>query len=147
MGSAETLTVVYTASGIAVLWAGWFKLARPKWRRWVNRFNGAIDTVIGREEFTDNVTGERVPAVPPLGIHLAEIRRDVSDLTEVVGQLTAVVADQKVLRDGFDAHELRLNDHDTSIAVLIGDKFQNGAKDALAAVERANANVIDVDPS
>lgn len=79
----------------------------------------ALHIFNGRQSYIDAVTGEKVDAVPPLGLALAEIRneqarqgKDITEQGQTISDLTSVVqlvADQQVQINGVivEQHALR----------------------------------------
>lgn len=93
------------------------------------RISGALDNLGGREAFTDPATGKEIAAIPPIGERLTSIDTRLDALLDVNARL--------------DSHESRLQDHDASIAALIGATFERGANAALSAIEKKHADMID----
>lgn len=88
MPDLNTLQWCLAAAGLVAILLGYWRKGRPFFKR----FTGGLDVLVGRTEFTDVATGKKVPAIPPLGTALAEMREDITVLTTTV----AVVADQQV---------------------------------------------------
>jgi hypothetical protein len=75
---------VAIASLLAVV-AGWLRWVRPRWRRATAQVVGVRDAILGREALVDTITGvQRVPALPGVGVRLANTEEAIEKLTELV---------------------------------------------------------------
>ncbi len=143
----DALQVALTVSTLAGIWVAWAKVIGPRVKRGWGKAVGAFQTVAGRDPIIDKVTGKEVsPAVPPLGEQLAAVNDTMGELVKVIQsnqdahhRIDVVVTHQQV-------QDARMDDHDSTLAALIASKFESGARDALLSVEKANKDVIDVDP-
>lgn len=137
LGNPDHLAVIYTASALIGLWVGWFKLVRPKWRRFWAKLDGSLDTLNGRGPITDLATGRVLsPAQPPLGNRIANVEEAVSELREVVKLLTAV--------------QRRLDEHASRISSLEDGRLERivtKAESAQAWRAVADNAATDTDPA
>lgn len=105
--------VVLSAIVAAVRWV------RPRLKRVKNDVVGARDSLLGREEVRDSITGEvKIPALPGIGVRMDSQERQMAVITEAVAKIA-------------ESH-IRLEQHDTAISDLSG----RVSKLEQAAVER-----------
>lgn len=137
------LLIASALGGTAVSLATLVKVILPAWRGMRaagKRVSGALDNIGGRDPFVDPATGQLQPRIPAIGERFTGIEQKLDGLADTNNRLDTI--DSRLA-----AHEERFNGIDTAIALAIGEKFDRGAENAFAAVEKTNADVIDVDPS
>lgn len=125
---------------LGALYGGWRKV-RPSVRLWLD----ARDVIAGREPVFDRGGNVSRPGQPGLAHWMG-------NMEAATNRLADVIADQQAANAVAANHETRLTaleaasvDHDATLAALIGGTFERGAENILTAVERANADAIDVE--
>lgn len=131
-----------------------WRTVRPRWRKlreFARKVGVVLDVFLGRPSFVDEATGTPVPAVPPLGKALADLRttvdeqgRTLSDLTSVVKQVANQQTEILQLRADHNKLSQKVEGHDGAIAVLLGSTFERGAEKNMAAAEQLAAQTDDV---
>lgn len=127
-----------TVLGVALtLWAN----LSPGFKR-----RAAADrAILGTEEVKDLGGGITTVGQPGLVHVTRENTKRLEKVEKAVTTLAEVLANQTELSARVDVHEARLNDVDSSIALIIADKIEHGADKAFATVEQKNADVITVE--
>lgn len=94
--------------GLVVLLAAigsWVRWLRPRVRKIGREVTGVRDSILGREAIHDSITGKEIaPALPGVGVRLAENERHLSVLSDAVAKIA-------------DSH-VRLEDHESRIQKL-----------------------------
>lgn len=138
--SPDTIQIALTVGSLAVAWLSVTKVALPFWhwcKRTSSKVGGALDTLGGREPIIERATGKELsPAVPPLGMVLAEMKAELARVGDVGERIDRVDA-------RLDRQEARLDGLEQTTGALIAEKFENGAHAALSAVEKQNNDAID----
>lgn len=99
---APTVAALVVVVGALV---GWFKWALPRYRRFTYKATAAVDSLVGREEIRDSITGQLLlPALPGIGVRMASTEGHVAKLAEAVSALA-------------QTHH-RLDDHDERLRRL-----------------------------
>lgn len=128
----STLGIITTAAGGALVLLGFaVKIAVPMWRWFKHnggQFSGALDNLAGRDPFTDPATGKMFERIPPIGERFSSIEEKLDALAHTNNRLDTI--DARVA-----AHELRLDDHDTTLGLIIGEKYQKGSEAAIEAAK------------
>lgn len=147
------LTVIGVVIAAATItWTVYWQ-TKPKRDEKRERERASQDAILGKPAVTDLGGTEIEPAMPGLVHVTRENSAKVAKVEETLVTLVQAVAEQKAIRDditelksGRAIHEHRLDDHDVTLGLLVGDKFERGANAALSAVEKARAGAIDVEP-
>jgi hypothetical protein len=99
------------AAALGVL-GGYFRWVLPRYRRLRSRVVAAWHSIFGRDAILDSTTGREIePALPGVGMRLADQARDLSLLTESV----AAIAKSHARLDDLDIARL---DHENRIVKL-----------------------------
>lgn len=98
----DTTDTILGIGGVATLLVGlWFKWLGPKWQAKSQKWNQAIDSLVGRDAIIDSITGEeRVPALPGMGVRQAKTEQQLELLTTTVAKLVdqeAAIAEIRTL--------------------------------------------------
>lgn len=98
----EALAALALVLGAVVTWLRWL---RPRLRNTIGQVGAVRDSILGREAVTDSITGrELAPALPGVGVRLADQERHLGILSEAVATIAA--------------SHVRLEDHETRIVRL-----------------------------
>lgn len=133
-GSAVALLI-----GIAALHVKVFRPIRRSYHSAKGRVSGALDNIGGRPEFIDDATGKTVPAIPPIGERFASIEEKLDGLANTDQRFDAL--DARVT-----ANQLRLDDHDSTLSLIIGSTYERGSEATLKAVEQLRAHIDEETP-
>lgn len=136
----DAVQILLTLGSVAVAWVSLKKVVTPTWRKlrrgW-GKAKGIVQAIGGRDPIHDPITGKEIaPAVPPLGENLAAIN-------DTMSKLVAVIESNQNAHERIDHVVTRVDGHDTAIAALLADKWENGANAALAAVKKQQQDTID----
>lgn len=78
------------ATTVAVAILGWLRWLRPKLRHTLGQVGAVRDSILGREAILDSITGiELAPALPGVGVRLADQERHLGTLAEAVATIAA----------------------------------------------------------
>lgn len=84
---------------------GWVRWVRPRVKRTAHQVIAVRDSILGRDAVIDSITGaEQSPALPGVGVRLAETERHLG----VLAQAVATIAESHV----------RLEEHEARITAL-----------------------------
>jgi hypothetical protein len=116
--------------------------AKPRLTRW----GAGVDVLVGREGSVDEATGQKLPAIAPLGMALAQMRVDINEQGKALSDLTSMVAqvaDQQMQIQNLDTRLTAVERHEGE---RIATKLESAAM--LQAVAKRDSDVIDpqVDP-
>lgn len=128
--------VFITASAVVGVILGWLRWVRPRMRRTVHEVAAIRDSILGRDAVVDSITGtELAPALPGVGVRLAETEKHLGVLAEAV----ATIAESHV----------RLEEHEVRIAALEAGAVERivSRADSAAAWEAMRAAAESTPPS
>ena len=110
--AGDWLTFTLALCGLLTVLVGWLKWVRPRYRRGRTQFVAARDSIIGRPAVYDSITGaEREPALPGVGVRLANTEEHLGTLAQAV----ATLAESHAL---LEDHTLRISNHEDRIKDL-----------------------------
>lgn len=101
------------------------------------------DAILGKPPVLDRAGKEIEEAQPGLVHVTAENTERLTKVEEAFIELKDLVTAQDSLARRVDGHELRLDDHDTTLGLLIGEKYHKGSEATLKAIEKVQADSID----
>ena len=142
MDTAQDWLKLGLGLGAAIsLIAGWLRWVRPRYRRGRSQFVAARDSIIGRPAVYDSITGvEREPALPGVGVRLANTEAHLSVLAEAVASIAQSHA-------RLEDHEVRLVALEAASVERIVSRAESAAGwRAMEAAARAQPDeVVDLD--
>lgn len=100
MATAENVGIALGILTILTILIGALRWLRPRWRSAGRTWVAFRDTFLGRDEIVDTTTPGRIiePALPPLGVRLANVESAVSELVKQDARLTHVEGDVATLK-------------------------------------------------
>lgn len=130
----DWLTLFLAAGAVLSLIVGWVKVIRPRWHRGRSQFVAARDAIVGRDAVVDTITGvERSPALPGVGVRLANQEHHLGVLAEAVASIAS-------------SHH-KLEDHESRILALeeaTVERIRADSAAAWGAMEAATKSTPDV---
>lgn len=102
----EALAAIVLVAGAIVTWVRWL---RPKIRNGVGQVVGVRDSILGRDAIVDTITGRQLaPALPGVGVRLADQERLLSETSSHLGTLSTAVAAIAESHKRLENHEERI---------------------------------------
>lgn len=136
----ELVVAIGLTGLVGALYGGWRRV-RPSVRLWLD----ARDVIAGREPVLDRGGNISRPGQPGLAHWMGNMEKGLDRLTDVITDQKAADAIAANHESRLGALEVTVADQELMIASLIGGTFERGSKDQLAAVEKLQAGVIDVE--
>ena len=148
----DRLQLVLTLGAVLALFVTWTRFIRPRGRRLWAKVVGIFDAILGREEITDSITGERIsPALPGIGARMATQEAGLAQqgnrlerLTQTVETLARVVEHQARLDKVAEDHEKRITALEKwQVERIFAREEATAAWRAMEAAHKGNSDTIE----
>lgn len=148
LSTAESLWAIL-ASLVVVVSAliAFVKWIRPKYNRGKSDVVAIRDSMLGREEVRDSITGHVIsPALPGIGVRMDSQERQMAVITEAV----AKIADSHLRLEQHDSQISELNNRvskleQSTVERIVARAESTAAFRAIEAAQKAVPDVLDVD--
>ena len=129
-------TLIITLGAVVGVITAAVKWAWPKWKAFCGKTVAAIDSIVGRDEIRDSITGEvRVPALPGIGVRMAHQEQQMELLTVTVTKLVDQQVHQQRLEQRVDEHDDRIKKLEDAQVERVVSRAESAA--AFHAIEAA----------
>lgn len=144
----QTSTTIGIALGVLSLLAalgGYYRWARPKYRRGKQKITGVVESLVGRDAIHDNITGvEIVPALPGIGVRMASVEQNQVETRDALRHIATLLESQQAQDHRLDNLESRVHTLEGAAAERVVAKVESIA--AWDAVGKIADQRDDVDP-
>lgn len=142
--TTEEAGILAALIGTMAGWVGYIWKVRPKIRRALRRASAFVDVWVGRGEKVDEVSGRKLPAIPPL--HERLLTQDLA-FAKQDNRLDRIETALDKLTDVYsrlEQHERRIVDLENGTLERAAIRLEAAA--ALNAVDKLTGDLIDVQP-